>query len=262
MLQKPTSDRMPYSLNWNWNWNWITICCRGSQDEGFDASMLDAQSDSFDDWTQGSVPECQRSKLSYASPTQGYMKRRDLDSIAPEHAPLNYFLAFMPPLHDLIALTNQKGAVIYRPSWSIDHATFIRWYGLWVKMTECSYPNRDQYWQRMGFGDVMSRNQFEEILAGLTLPPAAPTQDADPFHGFRGWMEACNKAWQGAWECGTMLVVDESMVFWVGLGGHLTHMPHKPTPLGVCSRCACIVSQHHGTHGCSEEVCDLHPSPR
>ena len=33
---------------------------------------------------------------------------------------------------------------------------------------------------------------------------------------------------------GTFLIPDETMLFWTGLGGHLTYMPRKPTPLGIC----------------------------
>jgi hypothetical protein len=37
----------------------------------------------------------------------------------------------------------------------------------------------------------------------------------------------------------TILVVDETMVFWTGQGVHLTYLPRKPTPLGVMLKTIC-----------------------
>lgn len=52
-----------------------------SSDEELDASGLDAQDDSFDDWTEGSVPVCQRSQDGCASPVQGRMKDASMHNL-------------------------------------------------------------------------------------------------------------------------------------------------------------------------------------
>lgn len=46
-------------------------------------------------------------------------------------------------------------------------------------------------------------------------------------------VELCNERWRNAWQPGTYLVADETMIFWVGAAPHLTYLPRKPTPLGV-----------------------------
>lgn len=46
-------------------------------------------------------------------------------------------------------------------------------------------------------------------------------------------LELCQKKWREAWQPGTYLVADETMVFWVGAAPHLTYLPRKPTPLGI-----------------------------
>eukprot|EP00798_Chlamydomonas_sp_ICE-L_P002138 gene2138-18187_t len=100
----------------------------------------------------------------------------------------------------------------------------------------------DRYWQvprdplepEFHFGSIMSKNYFDEIVAALTLPPPEVSRRNDPFGPVRTWLTECNKAWQEAALAGTMLIPDETMIFWTGLGGHLTYMPRKPTPLGIC----------------------------
>lgn len=54
--------------------------------------------------------------------------------------------------------------------------------------------------------------------------------------GFKVWnpvFEELSACWREAWNAGTILVIDESMVAWEGAtSAHLTLIPRKPTPLG------------------------------
>jgi hypothetical protein len=66
--------------------------------------------------------------------------------------------------------------------------------------------------------------------------------------GFDQWnslFEELGALWRLAWNCGTIIVVDESMVAWEGAtSAHLTLMPRKPTPLGFCFKTACDASSN------------------
>lgn len=54
------------------------------------------------------------------------------------------------------------------------------------------------------------------------------------------FVSLCGRKWRKAWQAGTILVPDESMVQWVGGGApHLTLIPRKPTPLGIMFKTVC-----------------------
>ena len=60
------------------------------------------------------------------------------------------------------------------------------------------------------------------------------------FQWFRHWLHACNKQFKEAWQPGTVLTVDKTMVQWSGLVPvHPTYMPRKPAPLGIQFKVAC-----------------------
>ena len=108
-------------------------------DDGLDdngTGDLDAQGNSFDDWVKTPVTEDERVKAGYNDVQSGHMKKPEIHRTNYEHALLEYFLQFLPPLSELLALTNAKGKVIHRPSWSLDMPTFMQWIGLWVMMTQ------------------------------------------------------------------------------------------------------------------------------
>lgn len=68
-------------------------------------------------------------------------------------------------------------------------------------------------------------------------------QSADDFSKIREFFELCVSKWQAAYNPGTVLTADESMVFWVGTGSaHLTYLPRKPTPLGIMLKTICDAS--------------------
>ena len=67
----------------------------------------------------------------------------------------------------------------------------------------------------------------------------------DDFSQVRVWFDMCRRQWQEAYNPGTYIVADESMVFWVGTGSaHLTYIPRKPTPLGIMLKT--VVDQSSG----------------
>lgn len=46
--------------------------------------------------------------------------------------------------------------------------------------------------------------------------------------------------WNESWCAGTYLTIDESMIGWQGAASaHLTYLPRKPTPLGLCLKTIC-----------------------
>jgi hypothetical protein len=45
-----------------------------------------------------------------------------------------------------------------------------------------------------------------------------------------------------SYRAGTILTIDETLVFWTGMGVHLTYLPWKPTSVGVMLKTICDVS--------------------
>ena len=64
--------------------------------------------------------------------------------------------------------------------------------------------------------------------------------EPDGFDEVRGFLALCVQTWQAAFNAGTVMVCDESMLMWVGTGDvHLTYIPRKPTPLGIMLKTCC-----------------------
>jgi hypothetical protein len=61
----------------------------------------------------------------------------------------------------------------------------------------------------------------------------------DPLQSVRKWYDLLAAYWRSSYKAGTILVVDETMVFWTGQEVHLTDLPRKPTPLGVMLKTIC-----------------------
>lgn len=114
--------------------------------------------------------------------------------------------------------------------------------GIWFRMCADNLKDRYSYWTgsiatAKWFRDAMSWESFKRIHQ---YSPTAPQkveevgEGEDKFQWFERWLHACNKQFRTTWEQGTHLTVDETMLFWTGLGPvHLTYIPRKPSPLGI-----------------------------
>jgi Transposase IS4 len=87
---------------------------------------------------------------------------------------------------------------------------------------------------------------FEELLSVFPLPEYQPGDPEyvpdDPLHSVRKWFDLLVATFHKAFVAGTIIVVDETMIFWTGMGIHLTYLPRKPTPLGIMSKTICDAS--------------------
>jgi hypothetical protein len=61
----------------------------------------------------------------------------------------------------------------------------------------------------------------------------------DPLQDVRKWFDLLAETWRAAYHAGTTLTIDETMIFWTGLGVHLTYLPRKPTPLRIMLKTIC-----------------------
>jgi len=120
----------------------------------------------------------------------------------------------------------------------------LQYLGLWFKMAQFpGLSRREDYWKPekspYAFAKIMSWKRFKRITWALALPQY-PGRPNDPFGEIRRWLDACQENWRLAAHAGTVLVVDETMVPWTGLGEmHLTYMPRKPAPLGIQLKVVC-----------------------
>jgi hypothetical protein len=127
----------------------------------------------------------------------------------------------------------------------ITMSLFVGWLALWVAMMVVHLPSRDMYWNSLQdaiyncplFHEWGLHRYFEELLSVFSLPEYGPDDPQylpeDPLQSVRKWYDLLAAYWHSSYKAGTILVVDESMVFWTGQGVHLTYLPRKPTPVGV-----------------------------
>lgn len=168
--------------------------------------------------------------------------REDLVDSCSSTAAMDMFKAFFPPLclKLIIEHTQQKGMAMFNWTWELTEDIFFAWIGLWIAMTRVQLPNIRQYWPRhmgpldagLDFSHFMTMNRFNEIKSALTLPEGGD----GVFGPVERFVSDCSKHWQRQYKPGRYLIPDETMIFWTGQGGHITHMPRKPTPVGICMK--------------------------
>jgi hypothetical protein len=99
------------------------------------------------------------------------------------------------------------------------------------------------YWEKspacscVMFKEWGSWRYFEELLSIITLPVYGPDDDryvqGSGYNDVRKWYDLVAEYLRASYRAGTILTKDETMVFWTGVGVHLTFLPRKPTPVGV-----------------------------
>ena len=130
--------------------------------------------------------------------------------------------------------------------------TFLRFLGIIIRMAICPLPDRTWHWRwpaglpkqgGSGIPELMTEYVFNQYwakacipgyLGGINEEEVAPDGKSSLYHRMLELLEKCNATWQSAWNPGTMLTMDESMVFWKGTGEvHVTYQPRKPTKYGI-----------------------------
>ena len=107
--------------------------------------------------------------------------------------------------------------------------------------SECSddseVPSADEEEAATLVADTNSKRKADEALKLVS------EEACDDFGDMREFFDLCVETWRAAYNPGTTLTADESMVFWVGTGSaHLTYLPRKPTPLGIMLKTICDAS--------------------
>ena len=129
----------------------------------------------------------------------------------------------------------------------VDWGLFLAWLGLRINMCMYNLPNVKMYWEEGNPGilkpefyydTVMPYSLFYRISHLFHLPTGEGANSAD--EQMNAWLKSCTDLWQSQFVPGTYLTVDETMVFWTGLGpAHLTYLPRKPAPLGIMFKTLC-----------------------
>lgn len=155
--------------------------------------------------------------------------------------------------------------------------------GLLIYMSLVSLGSRCEYWSSDYsitrslapiFTEVMSWPAFEKLIGvmkdnlpqyepGEVLSDGRTVNDKDRLRHVRKWYDIVFARAREKFTPGADIVLDETMLAWTADSGpHLTHMPRKPTPLGVCARSlACgqtsVLLQWEWMEQQSEQVCIL-----
>lgn len=127
-------------------------------------------------------------------------------------------------LDESLHIMEEKGRELW-PTFTMDRNIFCCWLGLWVAMCAEHLRDRKSSWNRpavVNFNDIMSYEQHRRIQHVLEV---VQYEDSDPaklrevgegedqMRWIRRWLHACNRAWDEAYEAGTFITVDETMIF-------------------------------------------------
>ena len=204
------------------------------EDEGVEEDSASRQGciEEPEDWLPTIIDVDERIKDGHAPPRKGRILDLEgplLDRVWP------YFWKFMPgdELDEAIEIMDRKGRERWGQEWAtLDRNKFCQWLGLWFRQCTEQSRTRRSYWQGVSsygfkFTEVMSWETFSRITTVLELPQY-DTHDtckvADMGEGphkmgwLRKWLHGCNLAPRAAWEPGTFVTIDETMVFWTGMG--------------------------------------------
>jgi hypothetical protein len=95
-------------------------------------------------------------------------------------------------------------------------------------------PNLQDNWSRNSllktpiFSEIMPVDRFLEILSSICLQDKNNMNDSqDQLKHVRTFMELCNLRFQAAFNLGTMVSVDESLLLWKGHHGLKRYIPSK-----------------------------------
>jgi len=176
---------------------------------------------------------------------------------------LDWWLHWFPKslVLKIVAAINNNAASIKFPAngrWKLLSAgEFLRWMGLWLLMSVYKANPRREYWRgRPGFGKYMAEKRFDAIMTAFALPKYQKNHDGwgghmgkkmkhDKMAGCRKFLDLLQDRWSEAITPGGWLVIDESMVAWLGV---LIKMPgwkvikRKPHPFGLEFKtvCCCV----------------------
>ena len=204
-----------------------------------------------DEWTATLIEQDPRNVEGHGRVWGGQI--RGLDRVSKDDI-FAYFWRFVPKeeLDEAISIMLQKGKSLW-PEFKLDRNTFCAWLGVWFRLCAERHRTRRQAWEDggagKGFRDIMTFEHFRRVTSVLEVPMYEENEleklkdmgpGPDPMQWFRKWLHSCNRQWRADWEPGTFLTVDETMVFWTGLGSaHLTYIPRKPSPLGIMVKVTC-----------------------
>lgn len=141
---------------------------------------------------------------------------------------------------------------------------FYRFIGLFHIMMATPLDDRRKYWQdnvppnekglhpAFDFSPWFGQKEFEQVITCLDLPKYTKEEAfnaaggsvergaQDPYQPIRKWMDALRDKFRAAIECGDIIVHDESMLQWLGLGMPAPqYLPGKPIDTGAEAKTTC-----------------------
>lgn len=194
-------------------------------------------------------------------------------------------------LEVMAAEMQQQGAEKYAAGqrayvgWRVNRDDLLQWIGVWLYML--AFPQageRRAYWTepsggygprhrlssalRLGQNGDKGLLWFEMMCACFILP-VHPGTTGDPFQRTRRWWDELRDSFHAAIVCSWLVVLDESMIRWMGLGmPGLMVVLRKPTPIGLelhtlcCAICGVLAwfEVYEGKEAMAKkEFCDRYP---
>lgn len=126
----------------------------------------------------------------------------------------------------------------------LTYGEFLVFIGLWLMMSTIQGFHRRDFWSKKEidlydgapyrFGEIMTRNRFEDVLAALQYTNKKPPEYKDPFWEIRQLVDAWNSNMSTNFTASWISCLDESMMKWMNAftcPGFM-FVPRKPWPFG------------------------------
>ena len=171
-------------------------------------------------------------------------------------------------------------------NWEVSVNDILQWIGVWLYMLAFHQPGlRSQFWRepnggfgprhrlvdwlKLGGNGVKNEHWFDCMYESFELPTKPGSKSDDKFIKTRFFWECLRDGFYAAVTASWLLVLDESMVKWMGHGmPGLMVILRKPTPIGLelhtlcCALCGILVwfEVYEGKEAmASADYCDEYP---
>lgn len=236
-------------------------------DHGDDVGTVDADNEWTRDDEYGVDARAQAGFMEQQGPRINNLadwEKASIFTLALHFLPLTYLTAMALQMEKNGQAKHSNGDRNYA-RWRVSLDDLIQWIGVWIYMLAFPQPgDRRAFWQdpvggygprhrlrehlALGQNGEKGEMWFEQMHACFQLPTKPGTTNADRFFASRWWWESLRDAFHAAVVCSWLMVMDESMVRWMGVGmPGLMVILRKPTPVGLeihtlcCALCGILL---------------------
>lgn len=214
-------------------------------------------------------------------------ERASLFVLSKHFLPMKFLEDMAKEMSEIAKSKADQGLVDYK-NFIVQVDDLLQWIGVWLYML--AFPQsgpRESYFEEpaagygprhrlaahlqlgSGSGSKTKGAKWFKLMHACFKLPVYINSSGDPFQKTRRWWDSLRDSFQQAIDCSWLVVLDESMVRWMGRGmPGLMVILRKPTPIGLelhtlcCALCGALVwfEVYEGKEAMAKkEFCDRYP---